>query len=205
MKKALSIFSISALILSLGSLPAHADAPKPGQSMTHMKTNAGITSALESLGVVLFVQGGGTAAIIGDSIAAANGQVVFHIPVTASKSGVEHKGTNIIFFNTLNNKQVVVKNPVIDLTNGVVKAVIPQASAEALTLFTITNASTLKPAVTNDRKAKLRTSAYKGAALSLAPGISASLISLLELPAGSLAEGTAFATADVSLYSKIGK
>jgi hypothetical protein len=57
--------------------------------------------------------------------------------------------------------------------------------------------------VTNDRKAKLRTTSYKGAAISLAPGIAAALVSLLGLPEGALPEGAAFATADVTLYSKI--
>jgi hypothetical protein len=202
MKKFFSIFSISAVVLSLGMVSAHADSAKPGQSMTHMKTNPGITSTLEGLGVILFAQGGATSGVIGDSLNASDAQYVFHIPANLAKSGVEHKGSNIIFFNTLNNKVVQVRNPVIDLTKGVVTATIPQASADPLTLFTITNASTLKPAVTNDKKAKLRTTSYKGAALSLAPGISAALIQLLELPAGSLTEGMALATADVTLYGK---
>jgi hypothetical protein len=47
----------------------------------------------------------------------------------------------------------------------------------------------------------LKTTAYKGAALSLVPGIGAALTSLLGLPMGSIPENLAFATADVSLYS----
>ena len=67
----------------------------------------------------------------------------------------------------------------------------------------ITNASMLQPVVTNDRKALLKTTAYKGAALSLAPGIGAALSSLLGLPVGSIPENLAFATADVTLYSAL--
>lgn len=108
---------------------------------------------------------------MGDSIAASEGQVVFHIPITGTKTGVEHVGSNIVIFNTSNNLQVLIKNPVIDLKNGVVKAVVPQASADAITLFTITNAKELKAKITNDKKAKLRTTSYEGAKLSLAPGL----------------------------------
>lgn len=203
MKKLPSIVSGVALIASLGMTPAYADAAKPGQSMTHLKTVEGITSALEGLGVVLFAQGGATSGFIGDSINSGNGQVVFHIPVTTTKSGVAHKGSNVVFFNMLNNKQLQVRNPNIDLTAGAVKALIPQVSEKAITLFTISNAATLKPAVSNDKRNKLRTSAYKGAALSLAPGVAAVIATQLDLPAGSLSDGVAFATADVTIYSKI--
>lgn len=196
-----------ALLISMTSgviaTPALADAAKPGQSMTHMKTEKGISSTLEAAGVVLYVQGGATAAVMGDSIASAEGQVVFHIPVTGTKTGVEHKGSNIVIFNTANNSQILIKNPVIDLKAGIVKAVIPQASADAITLFTITNAKDLKAKVTNDKKAKLRTTAYEGAKLTLAPGLAASISSLLGLPVGSLPDELAFASANVSLYSAI--
>jgi hypothetical protein len=196
-----------ALLISITSgviaTPALADAAKPGQSMTHMKTEKGISSTLEAAGVVLYVQGGATAAVMGDSIASAEGQVVFHIPVTGTKTGVEHTGSNIVIFNTANNSQILIKNPVIDLKAGIVKAVIPQASADAITLFTITNAKDLKAKVTNDKKAKLRTTAYEGAKLTLAPGLAASISSLLGLPVGSLPDELAFASANVSLYSAI--
>jgi hypothetical protein len=182
---------------------AHADAAKPGQSMTHMKTEKGISSTLEAAGVILYVQGGATSAVMGESIASTEGQVVFHIPVTGTKTGVEHVGSNIILFNTSNNAQVVIKNPVIDLKNGVVKAVVPQASAQPITLFTITNAKELKAKITNDKKAKLRTTSYEGAKLAFAPGLAASIVSLLVLPEGSLPDGLAFASANVSLYSPI--
>lgn len=196
-----------ALLISITSgviaTPALADAAKPGQSMTHMKTEKGISSTLEAAGVVLYMQGGATAAVMGDSIASAEGQVVFHIPVTGTKTGVEHTGSNIVIFNTANNSQILIKNPVIDLKAGIVKAVIPQASADAITLFIITNAKDLKAKVTNDKKAKLRTTAYEGAKLALAPGLAASISSLLGLPVGSLPDELAFASANVSLYSAI--
>ncbi len=190
------------VLTSLGMNPGVADA-KPGQSMTHMKTVAGLTSLLESAGVVVYVQGGATAAVIGDSLNSAKSQIVFHIPVTNTKAGVAHVGSNIVFNNTTNDKQVVLQNPLIDLTAGTVSTVIPQAGTSAMTTLSITNGADLKATVTNDRKTKMRTTAYKGAALSLAPGIAAALVSLLGLPEGALPEGAAFATADVSLYSKI--
>jgi hypothetical protein len=180
---------------------ALADGAKPGQSMTHMKTLAGISSTLEGQGILLYVQGGATAAVIGESIGSADGQVVFHIPITGTKTGVEHTGSNIVFFNSANNKKVELKNPLIDLGKGTISAIIPQGTGEVTTVLQITNAAALKATVTNDRKALLKTTAYKGVALSLAPGIGAALTSLLGLPMGSIPENLAFATADVSLYS----
>lgn len=191
------------VLTSLGMGQAVADSAKPGQSMTHIKTVAGLTSLLEGAGVVMFVQGGATAAVIGDSLNAANSQMVFHVPVTSTKSGVAHVGSNIVFHNTANDKQVVLRNPLIDLAAGTISTVIPQAGTDAMTTLSITNGGALKAKVTNDRKAKQRTTAYQGAALSLAPGIAAALVSLLGLPEGALPDGAAFATADVTLYSKI--
>ena len=196
-----SIASVISLVMS--SNIAFADTAKPGQSMTHMKTLAGISAVLEGQGILLYVQGGATSAVIGESIGSADGQVVFHIPITRTKSGVEHTGSNIVFFNSANNKKVELKNPLIDLGKGTVSAVIPQGSGEVTVALQITNASMLKPVVTNDRKALLKTTAYKGAALSLAPGIGAALSSLLGLPVGSIPENLAFATADVTLYSAL--
>ena len=202
MRKSFLIIA-TAISLVVSSNIAFADAAKPGQSMTHMKTLSGISSTLEGQGILLYVQGGATAAVIGESIGSADGQVVFHIPITGTKKGVEHTGSNIVFFNTSNNKQVQLKNPLIDLAKGTISAVIPQGTGEATTVLQITNAADLKASVTNDRKALLKTKAYKGVALSLAPGIGAALSSLLGLPAGSIPENLAFATADVSLYSKL--
>ena len=54
--------------------------------MTHIKTVAGLTSTLESAGVVLYSKGGATSAAIGDSLASPKDQVVFHVPITNSKS-----------------------------------------------------------------------------------------------------------------------
>lgn len=194
-----------AVLAATGTGYAVADSGKPGQSMTHMKTGAGLSALLEGAGVVLYVQGGATSAVMGDSIASANGQVVFHIPITGTKSGVQHVGSNIVFFNTSNDKQVTLKNPVIDLAKGQITAVIPQASADAMAVLNITNAAALVAKVTNDRKAGVSTTAYAGATLALAPGIGAALVSLLGLPDGALPDGAGFGSADVTLYGKIKK
>jgi hypothetical protein len=195
--------SMSSLLLIGSSGAAFADAAKPGQSMTHMKTTAGVVSTLEAAGVILYVQGGATAALIGESMSSPTSQVVFHIPITANKAGVQHVGSNIIFFNTANNQHLTLRNPVIDLAKGVVSATVPQAGNAKVDILTITNASTAKPKITNDRKAKLRTTAYTGTTLVLAPGVAATIASVLGLPAGSLPDGLAFGTADVSLYTKL--
>ena len=195
--------AMSSLLLIGSSGAAVADAAKPGQSMTHMKTAAGVASTLEAAGVILYVQGGATAALIGESLSEATSQVVFHIPITANKAGVQHVGSNIIFFNTANNQHLTLRNPVIDLAKGVVSATVPQAGNAKVDILTITNASTAKPKITNDKKAKLRTTAYTGTTLVLAPGVAATIASVLGLPAGSLPDGLAFGTADVSLYTQL--
>jgi hypothetical protein len=200
-----NIIAVTAILAIAGTGQASADSAKPGQSMTHMKTGAGLSALLESAGVVMYVQGGATAAVMGDSISSANGQYVFHIPVTGSKSNVQHVGTNIVFYNTTNKRQVQLQNPVINLTTGQITAGIPQANSKSMAVLTISNASALKATVTNDRKTGLRTTAYKGAVLTLAPGIGAALSSLLDLAEGSLSESAAFGTADISLYGKITK
>jgi hypothetical protein len=199
----ITAIAMSSLLLMSSSGTAVADAAKPGQSMTHMKTAPGIASTLEAAGVILYVQGGATAAVIGESLSEATSQVVFHIPITANKAGVQHVGSNIIFFNTANNQHLTLRNPVIDLVKGVVSATVPQAGNVKVDILTITNASTAKPKITNDRKAKLRTTAYAGTTLVLAPGVAATIASVLGLPAGSLPDGFAFGTADVSLYTKL--
>lgn len=200
-----STMAIAVSALALVALPnvAVADSAKPGQSMTHIKTAAGVASTLEAAGVILYVQGGATAAVIGETLSAAASQVVFHIPVTANKAGVQHLGSNIIFFNTANNQQLTLRNPVIDLAKGVVSAIVPQAGNASVDVLTITNASKAKPKVTIDKKAKQRTTAYTGATLVLAPGIAATIASVLGLPEGSLPDGLPFGTADVSLYAKL--
>jgi hypothetical protein len=197
-----AIAMISILSFSHAAIAA-ADSAKPGQSMTHMKTGAGFASTLEAAGVVLYAQGGATSSIIGDSVGSPNGQYVFHIPVTSNKSGVQHLGSNIVFFNTVNNLQLQLRNPVINLKTGVVRATLPQAENKSMDILTITNASTLKPKVTSDRKTKIRTTAYTGATLSLAPGIAAAISSILGLPENSLPDATPFGSTDVSLYSPI--
>lgn len=190
--------AISALMLITGTFQAQADV-QPGQSMTHMKTTAGVASLLESAGVILYVQGGATAGVIGDQISDEKSQVVFHIPITGSKKGVEHTGSNIVLFNTANNLQVQLRNPVIDLAKGVVTATIPQASNQSMSVLTITNASEIKPKSVTDRKSRIRSTTYAGANLVLAPGIAGAIVNLLGLPEGSLADGGAFGTADVTL------
>jgi hypothetical protein len=199
-----SLISI-ATVIGLAASPsiAFADAAKPGQSMTHMKTAAGVASTLEAAGVILYVQGGATSALIGESLGAATSQVVFHIPVTANKAGVQHTGSNIIFFNTTNNQNLTLRNPVIDLAKGVVSATVPQAGDAKVDILTITNATTVKPKITNDTKTRLRTTAYTGTTLVLAPGVAATIASVLGLPAGSLPDGLAFGTADVTLFSSL--
>jgi len=199
-----SLIAIATVIsLATSSTIAFADSAKPGQSMTHMKTAAGVASTLEAAGVILYVQGGATSAVIGENLSAATSQVVFHIPVTANKAGVQHVGSNIIFFNTANNQYLTLKNPVIDLAKGVVSAIVPQAGDAKLDILTITNAATAKPKITNDTKTKQRTTAYAGTTLVLAPGVAATISSVLGLPAGSLPDGLAFGTADVTLYSSL--
>ena len=185
--------AISSLMLVALPNAAFADSAKPGQSMTHMKTAAGVASTLEAAGVILYVQGGATSAAIGENVS----------PVTANKAGVQHTGSNIIFFNTANNQYLTLKNPVIDLAKGVVSATVPQAGDAKVDILTITNASTAKPKITNDKKIKQRTTAYAGTTLVLAPGVAATIASVLGLPAGSLPDGLAFGTADVTLYSKL--
>ena len=202
-KKSAKVLTIALVSLGLLSSPALADAAKPGQSMTHIKSEKGIASTLESLGVVLYVQGGATSAVMGDSISSPEGQVVFHVPVTGTKTGVEHVGSNLVLFNTSNNSQVLLKNPLIDLKSGVVKAFVGSVAQEATTIFTITNAKDLKAKVVNDKKTKLRTTSYEGAKLVLAPGIADTIVSVLGLPQGSLPDGLAFASAGVTLYSAI--
>jgi len=202
LRRTIAIAVSSLMVVALPST-ALADSAKPGQSMTHMKTAAGVASTLEAAGVILYVQGGATAAVIGENVSAPTSQVVFHIPVTANKAGVQHVGSNIIFFNTANNQYLTLRNPVIDLAKGVVSATVPQAGDAKVDILTITNASTAKPKITNDKKAKQRTTAYTGTTLVLAPGVAATIASVLGLPAGSLPDGLAFGTADVILYSKL--
>jgi len=202
LRSTIAIAFSSLLLVALPNV-AVADSAKPGQSMTHIKTAAGVASTLEAAGVILYVQGGATSALIGENLSAASSQVVFHIPVTANKAGVQHVGSNIIFFNTANNQFLTLKNPVIDLAKGVVSATVPQAGDAKVDVLAITNAAQAKPKIKNDKKAKLRTTAYTGATLVLAPGVAATIASVLGLPAGSLPDGLAFGTADVSLYRKL--
>lgn len=196
-------FLLVTLVSILGMTSASADSASPIQSMTHLKTAPGISSAFEEAGVVLYAQGGATAGVMGESIADSKGQVVFHIPITANKNGVQHGGSNIVLFNTTNNRQVILRNPVIDLKSGVVTATIPQAGNETLTILTITNKETLTGKKSTDKAAGVRSRTFAGASLAFAPGVSGTVASLLGLPSGAIAEGSLFATADVTLKKRI--
>ena len=196
-------FILVPALLIAGTLPASADSASPAQSMTHMKSAPGIAKTLAGAGVVLYAQGGATAGVMGDSIADAKGQVVFHIPITANKAGVQHTGSNIVLFNTTNNKQVQLRNPVIDLTKGVVTAVVPQVGTEAITVLNISNLATLKPKSSTDRAAGVRSRTFAGASLNFAPSIASTVATLLGLPGGALPDGALFATADVTLKKRV--
>lgn len=192
---ALAVLPLAAALALGTTSPAAADSGKPGQSMTHIKTAAGIAPTLEAAGVVLYTRGGATSAVMGDSIASSNGPVVFHVPVTSSASVIKHAGSVLVLFNTTNDQQVELRNPVIDLKAGVVRAGVGTSNA---TVFRIPNAKQIKPStVVNDDGVRVTT--YAGARLVLAPGVGATLASGLGLPAGSLPDGTLFATADVTL------
>lgn len=192
--------SVAAAALTVtAAVPALADAAKPGQSMTHIKTVPGLVPTLESAGVVLYTKGGATSGVIGESIAAPDGQVVFHVPITSAKGTVKHAGSTLVVFNTATNQQVELRNPVIDLRAGVVRAGV--AGGPVAPVFTITNAKALKPKTATDPATGNRTTVYTGARLSLAPGVAAALAAGLGLPAGALADGAAFATADVTLQA----
>jgi hypothetical protein len=204
-KRTLATALAAAALLATTITPAQATVAKPGQGMTHIKTVPGLSSTLEGVGVVLYAQGGATSAVIGDSLAAANGQVVIHVPITGATAGVAHIGSTLVFFNTANNKLVQLQNPVIDLANGVVTATIPQGTGAPVTVLTITNLTSVKSKVTTDRKTKIRTTAYTGAQLAIAPGVGPVLSSLPGLPAGTIPDGTAFATADLTLTKLVRK
>jgi hypothetical protein len=70
--------TLIALFFASNVTPALADAAKPGQSMTHIKTAAGVASTLEAAGVILYVQGGATAGVIGDSLSSATSHNCIH-------------------------------------------------------------------------------------------------------------------------------
>lgn len=202
MKKIISSLLVSLLTL-LGATAVFADSASPVQSMTHLKTVPGISAALEEAGVLLYAQGGATAGVMGESISDSKGQVVFHIPVTANKNGVQHAGSNIVLFNTSNNRQVLLRNPVIDLKGGIVTATIPQVGSDSIKVFLITNGQELTSKKTTDRANGVRSRTFAGAALSLAPGVSGTLTSLLGLPDGTIGESSPFAVADVTLKKRV--
>lgn len=196
MRRSASI--ITGLILGLTALTSTGTAladSGTGSSMTHIKTAPGLASALETAGVVLYARGGATSGVMGDSIAASNGQVVFHVPVTGSSPTVKHQGSTLVLFNTAGDRQVELRNPIIDLRSGVVRASVGNAS-KATTVFRIPNAAQVKTST------KDGVTTISGARLVVAPGVGAVVESGLGLPAGSLPDGTLFATADVTLQGR---
>lgn len=199
--RAVAVALIAPLAM-LGASPALADNARPGQSMTHMKTAPGLLAQLEGAGVVLYVQGGATAAVMGDSIASANGQMVLHVPVTESKGALRHTGSNIVLFNTSNDRQAQLRNPTINLKKGVVTAVVTGVSDKPITVFSIPNAQRVKPKVTTDPSTGITTTTYAGAKLVVAPGINVALASLLGLPEGALPARMDFGSAEVTLYGQ---
>lgn len=200
MRRLLATTTIAAALVAGVAAPSIADSAKPGQSMTHLKTAPGIAATLTGAGVQLYGQGGATSGVMGASVAAADGQVVFHIPVTGTRGGVQHAGSTLVLFRAANGQQVQLLNPVIDLARGVVIATVPQGTGQPVPVLSITNASSLKPKSTT--KAGIRTTTYTGAQLAIAPGIGNVLSTLLGLPAGSLPDGTVLATAEVTLNAK---
>ena len=193
-----SVSLVTGLVLGLTALTATGTAladSGSGQSMTHIKTAPGLASTLESAGVVLYTRGGATSAVMGDSIATPNGQVVFHVPVTGSSPTVKHQGSTLVLFNTAGDRQVELSNPIIDLRSGVVRAAVGD-SGKATTVFRIPNAGKVK------QSTKDGVTTISGARLVLAPGVGAVVESGLGLPAGSLPDGTLFATADVTLQGR---
>lgn len=196
MRRSVSI--VTGLVLGLTALTSTGTAladSGSGQSMTHIKTAPGLASTLESAGVVLYTRGGATSAVMGDSIATPNGQVVFHVPVTGSSPTVKHQGSTLVLFNTAGDRQVELRNPIIDLRSGVVRAAVGD-SGTATTVFRIPNAGKVK------QSTKDGVTTISGARLVLAPGVGAVVESGLGLPAGSLPDGTLFATADVTLQGR---
>ena len=191
-----AITATTALILAPTSV-AMADNVDPGQGMTHMKTSTGLLTTLEAVGVVMYVQGGATASVMGDSIASPDGRMILHVPITSDRGVIKHQGSIFTLFNTSTEQQVQLQNPTINLKRGTVKATVRQADNTTLTVFTIRNASQLKPKVTIENG--IRTTTYVGARLTLAPGIAGTLTSLLGMPEGTLAERAPFATADITL------
>ena len=195
--RAFVAISASAALLLAPTGVAMADNVDPGQGMTHMKTSAGLLATLERVGVVMYVQGGATASVMGDSIASPDGRMILHVPITSDRRVIEHQGSVFTLFNTSTQQQVQLLNPTINLKQGIVKATVRQADNANVTVFLIRNASQLKPKITV--KDGIRTTTYVGARLTLAPGIAGTLTSLLGMPDGTLAERAPFATAEITL------
>ena len=62
-KRSIATLVAVSVFTALGMTHASADAPKPGASMTHIKTIAGLSAALKSAGVIIYAQGGATSGV----------------------------------------------------------------------------------------------------------------------------------------------
>ena len=91
----------------------------------------------------------------------------------------------------------------IDLKKGVVTATVSQAGSEPITILSISNANALSAKKATDKNAGVRSRTFAGASLNFAPGVAATLSSLLGLQSGSITEGSLFATADVTLKKRV--
>ena len=164
---------------------------------TTITTGAGLSATFEAAGVVLYAQGTGTATVLGDSIAAANGQVQFKFPVTAASPTVAHTGSVLTLFNTANNRAVQLTNLTIDLANGTVIATVPQGTGQPLPAIAITNAASVKPVTVTNKKTGVTTTTVAGAQIAVAAGYGGAISTLLGLPASAVKDGTPLGTADV--------
>jgi expansin (peptidoglycan-binding protein) len=158
-----------------------------------------LASALEGAGVVAYSQGTATSQVIGRSLAASDSAYLFHVPISSTRTTVQHRGGAVVLFNTANDQSVTLLNPAIDLAAGTVTARIAGSGGKPVTVFTITNAMALKPKTTTEDGVSKTT--YQGARLALAPGVADVLASGLGLPTGSLPDGARFGTADVTVYA----
>jgi hypothetical protein len=197
--RAFTVLATAAALLVAPARVASADNVDPGQGMTHMKTATGLLATLEQVGVVMYVQGGATASVMGESIGAPDGRMILHVPITSDGRVIKHQGSVFTLFNTTTGQQVQLQNPVINLKAGTVKATVRQADNATVTVFSLRNASQLKPKVKVE--AGVRITEYVGARLTLAPGIAGTLTSLLGMPEGTLTDRAPFATADITLRS----
>lgn len=189
----------AAAALVAGSIAAAVPANAAGTTTgtTTITTGAGLSATFEAAGVVLYAQGTGTATVLGDSIASANGQVQFKFPVTAASPTVQHAGSVLTLFNTANNRAVQLTNLTIDLATGTVITTVPQGTGQPLPAIAITNAADVKPVVKTNKRTRVTTTTVTGAQIAVAPGYGGAISTLLGLPASAVKDGTPLGVADV--------